>query len=88
VIPHGVEIFVGLEPIDLRWSFDRRLQFGLCIGILTHFTLAAQDRFECLGEQRVAIVDQVRRIREIVRKFLRCISGHHGIALFDTRGSS
>jgi transposase len=23
VIPHGVEIFVGLEPIDLRWSFDR-----------------------------------------------------------------
>jgi transposase len=23
VIPHGVDIFVGLEPIDLRWSFDR-----------------------------------------------------------------
>jgi transposase len=23
VIPHGVEIFVGLDPIDLRWSFDR-----------------------------------------------------------------
>jgi transposase len=23
VIPHGVEVFVGLEPIDLRWSFDR-----------------------------------------------------------------
>jgi transposase len=23
VIPHGVEIFVGLEPIDLRWGFDR-----------------------------------------------------------------
>jgi transposase len=23
VIPHGVEIFVCLEPIDLRWSFDR-----------------------------------------------------------------
>jgi transposase len=23
LIPHGVEIFVGLEPIDLRWSFDR-----------------------------------------------------------------
>jgi len=23
MIPHGVEIFVGLEPIDLRWSFDR-----------------------------------------------------------------
>ena len=23
MIPHGVEIFVGLEPIDLRWGFDR-----------------------------------------------------------------
>jgi transposase len=23
MIPHGVEVFVGLEPVDLRWSFDR-----------------------------------------------------------------
>ena len=23
MIPHGVDIFVGLDPIDLRWSFDR-----------------------------------------------------------------
>lgn len=23
MIPHGVEVFVGIEPIDLRWSFDR-----------------------------------------------------------------
>jgi transposase len=23
VIPTGVEVFVGLDPIDLRWSFDR-----------------------------------------------------------------
>jgi transposase len=23
MIPHGVEVFVGMEPIDLRWSFDR-----------------------------------------------------------------
>jgi transposase len=23
VIPSGVEVFVGLEPIDLRWGFDR-----------------------------------------------------------------
>jgi len=23
VIPHGVEVFVGLDPIDLRWGFDR-----------------------------------------------------------------
>ena len=23
MIPHGVDVFVGLDPIDLRWSFDR-----------------------------------------------------------------
>lgn len=23
MIPSGVEIFVGLEPIDLRWGFER-----------------------------------------------------------------
>ena len=23
MIPHGVEVFVALEAIDLRWSFDR-----------------------------------------------------------------
>jgi transposase len=23
VIPRGVDVFVGLEPIDLRWGFDR-----------------------------------------------------------------
>jgi transposase len=23
VIPHGVEVFVGLDPIDLRWGFNR-----------------------------------------------------------------
>jgi transposase len=23
MIPSGVEIYVGLEPIDLRWGFDR-----------------------------------------------------------------
>lgn len=23
MIPRGVEVFVGLAPIDLRWSFDR-----------------------------------------------------------------
>jgi transposase len=23
MIPHGVEIFVGLEPIDLRWGFHK-----------------------------------------------------------------
>lgn len=23
MIPHGVDVFVGLDPIDLRWGFDR-----------------------------------------------------------------
>jgi len=23
MIPHGVEVFVGLVPVDLRWGFDR-----------------------------------------------------------------
>jgi transposase len=23
VIPHGVEVFVGLDAVDLRWGFDR-----------------------------------------------------------------
>lgn len=23
MIPHGVEVFVGIDPIDLRWGFDR-----------------------------------------------------------------
>ena len=23
MIPHGVEVFVGLDPVDLRWGFER-----------------------------------------------------------------
>lgn len=23
MIPHGVEVFIALDPVDLRWSFDR-----------------------------------------------------------------
>ena len=23
MLPHGVEVFVGLQPVDLRWGFDR-----------------------------------------------------------------
>jgi transposase len=23
MIPHGVEVFVALQPVDLRWGFDR-----------------------------------------------------------------
>jgi hypothetical protein len=28
MIPSGVEVFVGLTPIDLRWGFDRLA--GVC----------------------------------------------------------
>jgi hypothetical protein len=34
VIPHGVEVFVGLDPIDLRWSFDH-WSFDRLAGIVT-----------------------------------------------------
>ena len=44
MIPSGVEIFVGVEPIDLRWSFDRlagiveeRLGLVACGGALFVF---------------------------------------------------
>lgn len=23
MIPHGMEVYVALDPIDLRWGFDR-----------------------------------------------------------------
>ena len=29
MIPRGVEIFVGLEPVDLRWGFDRLAELAL-----------------------------------------------------------
>ena len=32
MIPQGVEVFVGLEPIDLLWSFDRLA--GIVVGRL------------------------------------------------------
>ena len=28
MIPSGVQVFVALEPIDLRWSFDRLAGIG------------------------------------------------------------
>jgi transposase len=52
VIPHGVEIFVGLDPIDLRWSFDR------LAGILTE-RIGREPRcgalFVFFGKRRDAI---------------------------------
>ncbi len=34
MIPNGVEIFVAMEPIDLRWGFDRLS--GLVTSTLGH----------------------------------------------------
>ena len=42
MIPRGVEIFVGLEPIDLRWSFDR------LAGVVTESALGADGSGMCL----------------------------------------
>jgi transposase len=52
MIPHGVEIFLGLDPIDLRWGFDR------LVGIVTE-RLGRNARtgalFVLLGRRRQAI---------------------------------
>ncbi len=55
MIPHGVEIFVGLEPIDLRWSFDRlvgavaeRIGHEARSGALFVFFGKRRDALKCL----------------------------------------
>lgn len=52
MIPHGVEIFVGLEPIDLRWSFDR-----LAGVVAERIDRDARNGalFVCFGKRREAI---------------------------------
>jgi transposase len=55
MIPRGVEIFVGLEPIDLRWSFDRlvgvvaeRISREARCGALFVFFGKRRDALKCL----------------------------------------
>jgi transposase len=52
MIPHGVEVFVALDPIDLRWGFDR-----LC-GVVTE-KLGRNARsgalFVMFGRRRTAV---------------------------------
>ena len=56
MIPHGVEVFVGLEPIDLRWSFDwlagiveerigREARSGALFNLLREASHGPQDIF-------------------------------------------
>lgn len=52
MIPRGVEIFLGLDPIDLRWSFDR-----LCGLVAAHLERNARGGalFVFLGKRRDAL---------------------------------
>jgi transposase len=52
LIPHGVEVFVGLEPIDLRWGFDR-----LCGAVVERIGRDARSGalFVFFGRRRAAL---------------------------------
>lgn len=52
MIPHGVEVFVGLEPIDLRWGFDRLA--GLVVDRIGRDSRSGA-LFVFFGRQRAAI---------------------------------
>jgi transposase len=52
VIPPGVEVFVGLEPIDLRWGFDRLA--GLVLDRIGRDSRSGA-LFVFFGRQRAAI---------------------------------
>lgn len=52
MIPRGVEIFVGLDPIDLRWGFER-----LCGVVAEKLGRQARSRalFVFFGKQKTAL---------------------------------
>ncbi len=52
MIPHGVEVFVGLDPIDLRWGFDR-----LCGAVLEKLGRNARSGalFVFFGRHKTAV---------------------------------
>ena len=41
-MPRGVEVFIGAEPIDLRWSFDRLA--GVVAGRLPSLPMRVRQR--------------------------------------------
>jgi len=53
MIPSGVEIFVGLEPIDLRWGFDRLA--GLVQDRLGRVARGSGALFVFFGRRKTAI---------------------------------
>ena len=52
MIPRGVEIFVGLDPIDMRWGFDR-----LCGAVTERLGRSARSGalFVFFGRRRTAV---------------------------------
>ena len=52
MIPHGVEVFVALDPIDLRWGFDR-----LCGVVAERLGRSARSGalFVFFGRRRTAV---------------------------------
>jgi transposase len=52
MIPHGVEVYVALDPIDLRWGFDR-----LCGVVLERLGRQARSGalFVFFGRRRTAV---------------------------------
>lgn len=52
MIPHGVEVFIGLEPIDLRWGFHRLA--GIVAERLTH-EVRSGALFVFVGKRRDAL---------------------------------
>jgi len=55
VIPSGVQVFIALEPIDMRWPFDRpagaaldRVGYDSCSGVLFLFFGKRKDSVKVL----------------------------------------
>ena len=52
MMPRGVEVFMGVEPIDLRWSFDRLA--GVVSGLLGR-EVRSRAVFVFFGKHRAAM---------------------------------
>ena len=81
MIPHGVDIYLGVEPIDLRWGFDR-----LC-GVVSE-RIGRRPRsgaiFAFFGRRRTGIrcvrtVARAARRRDTLPGAVRQLAGGGGI---------
>ena len=63
MIPSGVQVFVALEPVDLRWSFDRLAGVAL---ERTGYDPRSGALFIYFGKRRDAVKAPVlRRLRDV-----------------------